>query len=167
MVNLAAIAAGFLQLILGLVFAAVAVYLGVRVFDRFTKDVDEIEELHRGNLAVGVLLAAVVVTVAIIVQSGVAGLTAAVLGAGRAGGSAGDYLVAVAGGLLQLLLGIVLAVVAIFLAVAIFGKVTRGVDEMAELRKGNVAVAVVLAGFLLAVGFVIQAGVGAISAGFA
>jgi uncharacterized membrane protein YjfL (UPF0719 family) len=166
MVDVIAIALGFVQLILGLVFAAVAIYLGVRVFDRFTKGVDEMAELRRGNVAVGILLAAVVITVAIIVQSGVAGMTNAVLAVGGTR-TMSDYVIAVVGGFVQLIVGIILAVVAIYLAVSIFGKVTKGIDESAELRNGNVAVAVVLAGFLIAVGFVLQAGVSAISRGFA
>lgn len=164
MVDIIAIALGFVQLILGLIFAAVAIYMGVRVFDRFTKGVDEMEELRRGNVAIGVLLAAVVITVAIIVQSGVGGLTAAVLGA--RGGTTTDYLIAILGGIVQLVLGIILSVVGIWMAISIFGRVTKGIDEEAELKRGNVAVAIVLSGFLIAVGFVIQAGVGAISAGF-
>ena len=165
MVNIIAIVGGFLQLLLGLIFAAVAIYIGVRVFDRFTKNIDEMEELRSGNVAVGILLAAVVITVAIIVQSGVAGVTSAVLGSGGSR-SVTDYVVGLVGGLVQLILGVVLAVVAIYMAVNIFGKITKGIDEEAELRKGNVAVSVVLSGFLIAVGFVIQAGVSAISAGF-
>lgn len=165
MVNLVAIAAGFLQLLFGLIFAAVAIYLGVRVFDRFTKGVDEMDELRRGNTAIGILLAAVVITVAIVVQSGVAGMTNAVVQPTNS--SIGDYVVGILGGIVQLLVGILLAVVAIYMAVSVFGKVTKGIDEQAELKKGNVAVAIVLSGFLIAVGFVIQAGVGAISAGFA
>ena len=166
MVEVVTIALGFVQLVVGLIFAAASIYIGVRVFDRFTKGIDEMEELRRGNVAIGVLLAAVVVTVAIIVQSGVAGLTDATLGLG-AGRDLAAYVTAVVGGFIQLIVGIILAVVAIFLALNIFGRVTKGIDEEAELRKGNVAVAIVLAGFLVAVGFVIQAGVSAISAGFA
>lgn len=165
MVNLVAIAAGLLQLVLGLVFAAVAIYLGVRIFDRFTKGVDQMEELRGGNNAIGILLAGVVITVAIIVQSGVAGLTGAVMGV--QGAAVTDYAAAVGGGFLQLLLGVVLAVVAIYMALGIFGKVTKGIEEEHELRKGNTAVAIVLTGFLISIGFVLQAGVGAISAGFA
>ena len=158
MVNVYAIAGGFLQLILGLVFAAFSIFLGVRLFDRLTKDVDELEELRRGNVAVGILLAAVVITIANIVQSGVGGLSAATLS-----GSVD----AIVGGIVQLLISLVLAVVAIYLALSIFGRVTKGIDEEAELRRGNVAVAVLLSGFLIAVSLVIQSGVSSISAGFA
>ena len=74
--------------------------------------------------------------------------------------------VAIALGFLQLVLGLIFAAVALYLGVKVFDRFTKGVDEMEELRRGNVAVAVVLAGFLIAVGFVLQAGVSAISAGF-
>lgn len=155
--NVVAVAGAFLQLILGLIFAAVAIFLGVRLFDKLTKGIDEMEELKRGNVAVGILLAAVVITIAEIVGGGVSGLSASAVS---------GNLSAIAGGILQLLLSLILAVVAIFLALNIFSKVTKGIDEQAELRSGNVAVAVLLSGFLIAVGLVITSGVAAIGAAF-
>jgi len=156
-INLVAVAGAFLQLILGLLFAALAIFMGVRLFDRLTKGLEEIEELKRGNVAVGILLAAVVITIANIVAGGVQGLSAATIS---------GNVNAVLGGILQIVISLILAVVAIFLAVNIFGRVTKGIDEEAELRKGNVAVAVMLAGFLIAVSIVINSGVAAIGASF-
>lgn len=156
-INVVAVAGAFLQLVLGLLFAALAIFMGVRLFDRLTKGIEELEELKRGNVAVGVLLAAVVITIANIVAGGVQGLSAATIN---------GNVNAVLGGILQILLSLVLAVVAIFLAVSIFGTVTKGIDEEAELRRGNVAVAVMLAGFLIAVSIVINSGVAAIGAAF-
>lgn len=40
------------------------------------------------------------------------------------------------------------------LGVKLFDLVTPGLDEMEELRKGNMAVAIVLAAVILAIGFV-------------
>lgn len=157
MVNVSGIAVGFLQLILGLVFAAVSIFMGVRLFDKLTKGIEEMEELKRGNVAVGILLAAVVITIANIVSGGVQGLSAAAVNFSVSG---------VIGGLVQLVLALILAVIAIFLAISIFGKVTKGIDEQAELRNGNIAVAILLSGFLIAVSIVINSGVAAIGQAF-
>lgn len=146
------------QLILGLLLAMGSVYIGLRLLDKLTKGIDEMEELKKGNVAVGILMAAVIFSIATVVQSGVAGLTRVV--AGKTGPA---LLIAVSVGIIQLLIGIVIAVVAIYIAINVLDKITVEIDEMSELKKGNVAVAILMAGVLLAVSFVVQAGVSGIA----
>jgi len=146
------------QLVLGLLLAMGSVYLGLKLLDKLTKGIDEMEELKKGNVAVGIFMAAVIFSIATVVQSGVAGLSGAV--AGKAGGA----LILAAGiGVIQLIIGIAIAVVAIYIAVNVLDKITVEFDEMEELKKGNVAVAILMAGVLLAVSFVVQAGVSGIA----
>lgn len=146
---------GILQLIVGLVLAIASIYIGLSVFGKFTKGIDEEEELRKGNVAVAILLAAVILSIANVVQSGVIGMTSAL--------TANPSISAIIGGIIQVLVGIVLAVVAIYIAINVLDKITTGIDEMAELKKGNVAVAILMAGVLLAVSFVVQAGVSGIA----
>lgn len=147
------------QLILGLVLAVVSIYIGMWSFGRMTKGIDEMAELRKGNVAVGILMAAVIFSIATVVQSGVSGITN-----GLKPGLTIDQLVSVLGvGILQLLVGIVVAVIAIYLAINALDKITTEINEKAELKKGNVAVAIIMAGVLLAVSFVVQAGVSGIS----
>lgn len=141
---------GFLQLIIGLVLAIASIYIGLSLFGKFTKGIDEEAELKKGNAAVGILLAAVILSVANVVQSGVVGLTSAL----TVNPSASSMI----GGIVQVIVGLVLAVVAIYLALNVLDKITKDIDEMEELKKGNVAVAIVMAGVLIAVSFVVQAG---------
>jgi uncharacterized membrane protein YjfL (UPF0719 family) len=56
-----------------------------------------------------------------------------------------------AASVIQLILGIILAVVAIYIALKILDKMTKGIDEFKELDKGNVAVALEMAGVIIAV----------------
>ena len=49
--------------------------------------------------------------------------------------------------------------VAIYLAIHILDKVAVNIELMEEMKEGNVAVAIVTAGVLIAISFVIQAGV--------
>ncbi len=152
------LAIGLVQLIIGLILAMGSVYLGLKLLDKLTKGIDEMEELKKGNVAVGILMAAVIFSIATVVQSGVAGLTRVI--AGRTGAA---LFVALGVGIVQLIIGIVIAVVAIYIAINVLDKITVEIDEMAELKKGNVAVAILMAGVLLAVSFVIQAGVSGIA----
>jgi len=146
---------GVLQLVVGLVLAIASIYIGLSLFGKFTKGINEEEELKKGNVAVGLLMAAIILSIANVVQSGVVGLTSAL--------TMGFSVNAIIGGVIQLLVGIVLAVLSIYIAINVLDKITKNIDEMEELKKGNVAVAILMAGVLIAVSFVVQAGVSGIA----
>jgi uncharacterized membrane protein YjfL (UPF0719 family) len=55
----------------------------------------------------------------------------------------------------QILLGVVLAVLAILFAVWIFDRLTTQLDELAELKRGNVAVAALLAGVIIGISMLV------------
>jgi uncharacterized membrane protein YjfL (UPF0719 family) len=57
----------------------VAQYAGLSVLDKLTKDIDEWAELKKGNVAVALIMAAVVIAIAVVSQ-GVASLLRALLG---------------------------------------------------------------------------------------
>ncbi len=150
---------GILQLILGLVVAMFSIYMGLKLFDKITKNIDEMKELKKGNVAVGILLGAVIISIANVVQSGVASIT----GTMTSEMSTGALAISLGIGLVNLLIGLCAAVVSIFLAMSILDKITVELDEWKEIAKGNVAVAIMMAAVLFAVSFVIQAGVTGIS----
>ncbi|HWG92345.1 MAG TPA: DUF350 domain-containing protein [Candidatus Thermoplasmatota archaeon] len=151
-----------LQVVISLVFALSAVYIGIRVFDRFTKNIDEMEELKRGNIAIGILLAAVIISIATVIQGGVRELTAPFFG----GGELSQRLVGFLGGVIQLLISLALALFVIRMAIYVFDRITEGIDEQEELRRGNVAIAILLAGILIAIATVIQSGTAALGDSF-
>jgi uncharacterized membrane protein YjfL (UPF0719 family) len=144
---------GFIQLMIAILLAVVALYIGYSTFSRITKGMDEQQELVKGNVAVGIIIASVFFAIALVVQSGVAGISAGIINALE-----GDWLALVAA-FLQLILGIILAIVAIYLALNVLNRLTKGVDEFAELKKGNVAVALMMAGVIIATAIIIQSGV--------
>lgn len=149
------IGVGVLQLVVGLILAIASIYIGLSLFGKFTKGINEEEELKKGNAAVGILQAAIILSIANVVQSGVVGLTGAF--------TVGFSINAIIAGIIQLLVGIILAVVAIYMAINVLDRITKNIDEMEELKKGNVAVAILMAGVLIAVSYVVQAGVSGIA----
>lgn len=155
---------GLVQLLIAIVFAVVALYIGFAVLGKITKDIDEEKELAKGNVAVGIIVASVFVAIALVVQSGVSGLSVGINKALSLGIFSGDGILAIVVAVVQLLLGIVLAVVAIYLALNILDRLTKGVEEFEELRKGNIAVALEMAGVIIAVAVIIQSGVIGITA---
>jgi len=155
---------GLLQLLISIIFSVVALYIGFAVLSKITKDIDVEKELAKGNAAVGIIVAAVFVAIALVVQSGVSGLSIGINKAVSVGILSVDGLLAIGISFIQLILGIVLAVGAIYLALYILDKLTTGIEEFGEIKKGNVAVALEMGGVIIAVAVIIQSGVIGITA---
>ena len=144
---------GLIQLIIAILLALVALYIGYSTFSTITKGIDEIQELKKGNVAVGIIIAAIFFAIAIVIQSGVAGISIGITNA-----LAGDWW-SLAAAFIQLILGIILAIATIYLALNILDRLTKGINEFEELKKGNVAVALMMAGVIVATAVIIQSGV--------
>jgi uncharacterized membrane protein YjfL (UPF0719 family) len=164
MVLLLNAAVGLVQLAIAILFSVVALYIGFLVLGWITKGIDEEKELAKGNAAVGILVASVFIAIALVVQSGVSGLSVSINKALSIGIFTGDGILTIVVAIIQLLLGIVLAVGAIYIALYILDRLTTGVEEFEELKKGNVAVALEMAGVIIAVAVIIQTGVIGITA---
>ena len=153
------LAVGIMQLLIGLMLALVAAYAGLKLFDWMTKGIEEVKELKKGNAAVGILMGAVILSFANIVQGGVAALSASII----PGMSTGAIVVAFAVGIINLFMGLIVAVIAIYIAIFVLDRITVDIDEWKEIEKGNVAIAVLIASVLLAVSFVVRSEVASIS----
>jgi uncharacterized membrane protein YjfL (UPF0719 family) len=141
------------QLAVAIVLSAIAAYLAFYLFQWFTRDLDEWEELRQGNAAVGVVLGAIVIAVAIVLRPALTVSTAT----WDVGANLLPRVLAAEG--LQLAVGLVLAVITLGLALYLFAGLTRGIDEIAELRNGNLAIAGLLAGVVLGVSLMVSQGV--------
>ena len=146
-----------IQLVIGLVIAMGSIYMAIRMLNTLTHGIDEEEELKKGNAAVGIMMLGVIIATALVVSSGVVGLTQAVTSVSSA--NLMDYVVPIIFGLIQLAAGVGFAVVSIFLAFNIWDRMTTRIDEKAELLRGNVAVGIVMAGVFIAVALVVREGV--------
>jgi uncharacterized membrane protein YjfL (UPF0719 family) len=155
---------GIGQLLIAIVFAVIALYLGFLVLGKITKGIDVEKELAKGNVAVGIIVASVFVAIAVVVQSGVSGLSVGINKALKFGVFSFDGILSICIALFQLVLGIALAVGSIYLALFILDKLTKGVEEFEEIKKGNIAVALEMAGVIIAVAVIIQSGVIGITA---
>jgi len=69
-----------------------------------------------------------------------------------------DGVIAIGVAIVQLILGIILAIAAIYLALSILDKLTKGISEFEEVKKGNIAVALEMAGVIIATAIIIQSG---------
>jgi uncharacterized membrane protein YjfL (UPF0719 family) len=132
------------QLLLAVVLSALAAYWGVWLFSRATPGLDEWAELRKGNPAVGVVMGAVVVGVAIIVRPAL-NIVALRLDVG----ATLDVALRLLTQALLVAVGLVLSLAAIAFSLWLFTRLTGELDEWAEIAKGNVGVAALLAGVIL------------------
>ena len=138
------------QLVIAALVGAVATYASVVLFDRATQGIDEWEELKKGNAAIGIVLGAMVVAVAWVIRPALRmPIEHWDVGASR-------LVLALGVEALQLLLGLMLAVLSILFSVWLFDRLTTNLDEWAELKRGNVAVAALLAGVIISVALLIS-----------
>jgi len=138
------------QMIVAIILSAVAAYLAFYLFQWFTRDLDEWEELRQGNPAVGIVLGAILISVAIVLRPALTVNTAT-----WDVGNTLFFRILLAEAL-QLGVGLVLAVVTLALALYLFAALTRGIDEIEELKKGNLAIAGLLAGVVIGVGLMVS-----------
>ena len=144
---------GIVQLIIAIILAVVSLYIGFAMLDRMTSKIDEEKELAKGNVAIGVLVASIFVSIAIVVQSGVAGVSIGLRDA------IDGNIYSLVASVIQLMLGMILAIAGIYLSLNVFDKLTKEIDEFEEIRKGNIAIALEMAGVIIAVALIIQSGV--------
>jgi uncharacterized membrane protein YjfL (UPF0719 family) len=138
---------------LAIIVAGLITFLSVWLFERSTRDIDEWAELLRGNPAVGIVLAAIVVAIGLIVRPGLQGpLISADVGNAR---PAYETLVNIVG----LTIGLIAAIVAVGLSLWVFTRLTGGLNEWAEIANGNQAVAIMMAGVILAVALLVATSV--------
>ncbi len=76
--DLIGIVLGFAQLVLALTLAVVMQYIGLSVLSKLTKGVEQWKELKNGNVAIGIVMAAIVIAIATIVAKGVESIIAAI-----------------------------------------------------------------------------------------
>jgi uncharacterized membrane protein YjfL (UPF0719 family) len=155
---LAGVAIAFFKLLVGLVLSIGSVYFGIYLLDKLTPNIDEWKEIKKGNFSVGVLLGGIVLSIAVIIQGVVASAINSISPATSFSIIAGILLVAC----IKLLIGLIVSVFAIYLALRVLDNLTPDLDEIAELKKGNIAVATVMATIMIAIAFVIQSAVNAL-----
>lgn len=142
------------QLAVALILSAIAAYLSFYLFQLFTRDLDEWQALRDGNTAVGLVLGAMLVSVAIVLRPAIV-VSPSIWDVGRA-----FFFRVLLAQAAQLAVGLVLAVLALIVALYLFTALTRDIDEVEELGKGNMAIASLLAGVVIGVGLMVTQAVG-------
>ena len=164
--NVLRVTISFCELLLTIVMAVLVVYVTMRALIKTNTDFDEDEEILQGNLSVGILVAALLLAAANIMHQAfkpVADtihlyLTSPLVDAGKNWKLA---LYAVG----NLTLAFVIVVATLSFSLRLFGRLTRTKETRPgiELKKGNVAVGVILSSFVLIVSLFVGQGISSLT----
>jgi len=162
------LAIAVLQLVLAVALSLFAITLALNVLDRTTKGINEFEELKNKNLAVGIYIAGILVAVGNVIGQAVSGISKSVM-------PGGFNLGALIGGLVQLFIGLPLALVIVVWAQnRVYSWLVKAAEKLpgvdikefsveAELKRGNTALAVLLFGTFVAISLVLSQGIAFLS----
>ncbi len=155
---------GIIQVVVGLGIAAFAITKGLTLVSKLLDGLDIWGEIKKKNIAVALLAIGVVLSYTSVIGSGVEGLTKGLLSL-LSFSSAGfaSAIPAILGGAFNLILAIVLASTAITLTFKVMDKLTKDIDEVAELKANNYAVGAIYCGILIGVSNLVAKGVSGLS----
>ncbi|MCR9143493.1 MAG: DUF350 domain-containing protein [bacterium] len=157
---MATVLGGIVTLIVSILLAVIVIHLGFVLFQHLTVRINEAEELKQNNVAVAILSGGYILSLGLIVKSSLAPVlqTFFLMTYGDQF-SAGEILIHAGFMVLQVLAALLIAVLALMAGLAIFSRLANHMDELAEIKNNNVAVAIVLAVILVTFALFIEAGV--------
>lgn len=153
---------GACELMLTIMMAVLVVYVTLRALIRTNTDFDEDQEILRGNLSVGILVAALLLAAANIMHGAfkpIAETLHLVLTSPLI--KAADHWKLALHALGTLALAFFIVVSTLSFSLRLFGRLARTKDTRPgiELQKGNVAIGVILSGFVLVISMFVGEGV--------
>jgi uncharacterized membrane protein YjfL (UPF0719 family) len=149
---------GLIQLVIAIVFSVIALYAGLFTFNQLTGGFDAPGEIARGNVAVGLLIASIFIGISLPAYTGIQAILAGLNRIAFAGMFSAESALHVLFIIVGLGLSILLAVGAIYLVMYVIARVSSSVDVLREIKYGNTAMALVVAGMILSVCLIVHWG---------
>lgn len=148
-----------LQIFIGILFSILSIYLALRFYDKMTEGIDEIKELKKGNIAVAIILSSLIISIGTIISQGVSQFDNILL----KGVSFPLFIISFILAIFQIAITILIAVVVVYVAIRVLDAMTTGINELYEIKRGNVAVALIVATVIYLVAFVVSGAIGEMS----
>jgi uncharacterized membrane protein YjfL (UPF0719 family) len=158
LINTSALGQGLIQLIIALFAAIFIFFFGFKIFSLLTKKIDEIEELKGNNLAIAILMAAFIFSMMLIIRAAVDPANSALGEAFKKTATSTDVTKAIIRIVAFFILSGIFAFIMLWLAMKAFMLLTASLDEMAEIKNKNVAVAVIIGILLISSALILQHG---------
>jgi uncharacterized membrane protein YjfL (UPF0719 family) len=150
---------GLGKIAFGILVGVAGIFSASRALGRLVRWGEADAEIRRGNVARGALEAAALLSFGVLVQHAVTATFSAMDLAYRGRDLDARALVQFAVyGLVHVGVSLVVGTAALAVGTWVFGRLTRGVDELAEVRRGNVAPALVLGAVMVVMALVVAPG---------
>lgn len=150
-----------IKILIAVILAVLAVNIGLVLFEKITQfgemgKLNILKELEKGNAAVAILMIGVILAIAIVIRSGILSLT-------EIERFNLSYVWNVVWGFAQMIISIMLSIISIYLALWILRRFMEGKDIIGDIKDGNIAMGIVIAGIVISIAFIIEAAVANIS----
>lgn len=137
-----------LKLIINLIFGLVVLFTSIRVFDALTRDIDEMGEIKKKNYSVGLLLGTIIVSISLMI--------AEVFKDSLIPSDMNEFVISTFYDLIRFMFSLIAGVIIIFIAYTVFKYLNvKRFNTVVELKNGNIAVAIVLSAYIIALSLII------------
>jgi len=150
---------GIVQIFLSLLIATTLVFLASKIFRRLIRGINENEELKRNNVAVAILNGAIVLALILVVKKSIE--SAVTIFGNTLRNPDTVFSNYIESGLIMIghiLLGGIIAFSAIYVALQIFIRLTKELDELKEIKENNTAVGILLGIIIVSMALLLQPG---------
>ncbi len=150
---------GCIHLIVTFIVAIVTTYGSFRMFNVLTKDINVNSELNSNNSAVGILLAGILLASLFAMKPVIDPVVSTFYAFSLSGMTVTAFGEFAIYSLAYLIGTIIITLLTFWFTIAVFLKLTKAIDELAEIKKGNTAVAIVLAMAIVVMGCFLGEGI--------
>lgn len=151
---------GLVQVALSLLIGVLFIYAASKVFRKMIKGINETDELKSNNIAVAILNSAIIIALILVVSSSIESAIT-IFGNTLRNPDAilSTYLRTALIMLLHIIIAGFVAFAAIYIAMHFFMWLTKDLDELAEIKKNNIAVSLLLGIIIISIALLLQPGI--------
>jgi len=151
---------GLVQIALSLLIGVLFIYAASKVFRKMIKGINETDELKNNNIAVAILNSAIIIALILVVSNSIE--SAITIFGNTLRNPDAIFSTYVRTALIMLLHIIIAGLVAfssIYIAMRFFMWLTKDLDELAEIKKNNIAVSLLLGIIIISIALLLQPGI--------
>jgi len=151
---------GIVQIAMSLLIGILLIYLASKVLQKLISGIDEIDELKKNNIAVAILNGSITFSLILVVKNSVE--SAITIFSNTLRDPNAEFISFLETALIMLLHVLVAGIVAftvISIALLIFVRLTKELNELGEIKKNNIAVSVLLGIIIISMAMLLQPGI--------
>lgn len=165
LINTPVLLQGVVELVISLFGAIFVFFFSLRMFSMLTKNIDEMQEIKNNNIAVSIMAIAFIFSVMLLIKAAIAPANEAFGYAVSTGGDIKILLFTVLRIIVFFILAACFSFIMLFLAMKFFMLLTTNIDEMAQIKNNNVAIALLIAVLVISTAILLEHGLGVLLSG--